>query len=366
METTDTRSISRRLRELYRRHGYSHYRMSRFEPYDLYARNKRFLVNEDILTFTDTDGRLMALRPDVTLSIAKNAAPPGGPLQKVYYHETVYRTSPAGPGFREIPQTGLECMGDLDDYAMGEVLALAARSLAAISGGYILDLGHMGLVSAALAGIEPEAAKGILRELGRRNIPAIRALCARSGAARERTEALCRMADLYGSPGQVLPQLERLLPGAAAEAALEQLKLLCSMLAAVGLDRGLRLDLSLVNDTGYYTGVLFQGCLPQLAGPVLSGGRYDNLLKRLGKAGGAIGFAVYLDQLDRLFPTPQSPAADTLLLYREGDDPVAVAAMAEDLAAQGCGVRVEREAPEGAAFRRVVRFQEGGPASWTN
>ncbi len=359
MEMDSSRSISRRLRELYRSRGYSHYRMSRFEPYDLYAGNKRFLVSEDILTFTDTDGRLMALRPDVTLSIAKNAPAPGGALQKVYYHETVYRTSPAGPGFREIPQTGLECMGELDDYAMGEVLALAARSLAVISGDYVLDLGHMGLVSAALEGIDPEAAGPILRELGRKNVPAIRALCARADVPPERQAALCAMADLYGGPDQVLPRLEGLLPGKGAREALAQLRRLCALLAAAGLEKNLRLDLSLVNDTGYYTGVLFQGCLPQIASPVLAGGRYDNLLRRLGKAGGAVGFAVYLDRLERLFPTPQPPAADTLLLYAPSDDPAAVAAMAEKLAGQG-GVRVEREAPEGVSFRRVVRFEKGG------
>ena len=90
MEMDSSRSISRRLRELYRSRGYSHYRMSRFEPYDLYAGNKRFLVSEDILTFTDTDGRLMALRPDVTLSIAKTAQPAPGETLRYYYLSLIH------------------------------------------------------------------------------------------------------------------------------------------------------------------------------------------------------------------------------------------------------------------------------------
>ena len=93
------------LRELYHRRGYQPYRMSKFEPYDLYVRNKSFLVSENILTFTDTDGRLMALKPDVTLSIVKNAQAPAGALEKVYYSENVYRTSPASVGYREIMQS---------------------------------------------------------------------------------------------------------------------------------------------------------------------------------------------------------------------------------------------------------------------
>ena len=124
--------VARQLRELYRRYGYTKYKMSKFEPYDLYVHNKSFLVSEDILTFTDADGQLMALKPDVTLSIVKNAKEGAG-LQKVYYSENVYRTSPMTRGFREIMQMGLECVGAVDLVAMGEVLQLAARSLEQIS-----------------------------------------------------------------------------------------------------------------------------------------------------------------------------------------------------------------------------------------
>ena len=141
----DERAVFR-LRELYRRHGYLPYKMSKFEEYDLYVRNKSFLVSDHILTFTDVDGKLMALKPDVTLSILKNSNGGRG-LQKVYYHENVYRTSPASHGYREIMQAGLECIGPLDGYAVGEVVMLAARSLETISEEYLLDLSHLGFVS---------------------------------------------------------------------------------------------------------------------------------------------------------------------------------------------------------------------------
>ena len=140
---------AQRLEELYRSYGYIQYKMSKFEPYDLYLRNKNFLVSKDILTFTDGDGRLMALKPDVTLSIVKNARGGEG-LQKVYYRENVYRTSPMGRGFREIMQTGLECVGEIDLTAMGEVLRLAAESLAAIGEDYLLDLSHLGFAAGLL------------------------------------------------------------------------------------------------------------------------------------------------------------------------------------------------------------------------
>ena len=116
------------LRDLYSAYGYRQYKVSKFESYDLYASNRNFLQSKQILTFTDTNGRLMALKPDVTLSIIKNTEPDAA-ISKVYYTENVYRVPKNGDGFQEIMQTGLELIGAVDDYAMAEVVMLAERSL---------------------------------------------------------------------------------------------------------------------------------------------------------------------------------------------------------------------------------------------
>ena len=120
-----------------------------------------------------------------------------------------------------------------------------------------------------------------------------------------------------------------------------------------------RLDFSIVNDMRYYNGVIFRGYLPGLASGVLAGGRYDNLLRRMGKTGGAIGFAVYLDQLERLEGDSMYDV-DVLLLYDPQDDPAAVAERAQALTAAGHSVRVERAAPQRLRYRELVRFSEGG------
>ena len=72
-----------KLRSLYKSFGYSKYKMSKFEEYDFYVRNKDFLVSDNIITFTDTDCRLMALKPDVTLSIIKNSGEFAGYVRKM-------------------------------------------------------------------------------------------------------------------------------------------------------------------------------------------------------------------------------------------------------------------------------------------
>ena len=120
------------LRSLYEGYGYSRYKMSKFEEYDLYVRNKDFLVSDNIITFTDTNGKLMALKPDVTLSIIKNSTDNINSVSKVYYNENVYRVSKGTHSFKEIMQVGLECIGNIDEYCIYEVLMLAAKSLCSI------------------------------------------------------------------------------------------------------------------------------------------------------------------------------------------------------------------------------------------
>lgn len=80
--------LEEQLNQLYEGYGYRKFRMSKFEDYDLYAQNKDFLKKGHIITFTDVDGSLKALKPDITLSIIKNNS---GDSEKVYYNENVYR-----------------------------------------------------------------------------------------------------------------------------------------------------------------------------------------------------------------------------------------------------------------------------------
>ncbi len=162
------------------------------------------------------------------------------------------------------------------------------------------------------------------------------------------------------SPDIDFIRFEQLMAGGReAKEALEELDGLCRILERLDLQERVRLDFSIVNDMRYYNGVIFRGYLPGLASGVLAGGRYGNLLRRMGKTGGAIGFAVYLDQLERLDQGGDYDV-DVLLLYDPQDDPAAVAERARALAAEGRSVRVERAVPQRLRYRELVRFSEGG------
>ena len=207
MNLTFTEKVAFDLRSLYSRHGYSRYRMSKFEEYDLYARNKDFLISDRVITFLVTTGKRMALKPDVTLSIVKNTRDDVSGLQKVYYNENVYRASQDDRSFKEIPQVGLECLGELDDYSICEVLELAAKSLLCISQEGILDVSHLGLLSAGLDAIEVPAGKRetLLNFIGEKNTHEMLALRRSCEIASEKIELLKQVLAANGKPDVVIP-----------------------------------------------------------------------------------------------------------------------------------------------------------------
>ena len=121
------------MRALFEQYGYRRFEMSKFEEYDFYAENRSFLGSEHILTFNGLDGKLLALKPDVTLSIVKNTKGSREAADRVYYNENVYRARKGDGEYREILQAGLEYIGEADGYAVLEVLLLAVKSLELIN-----------------------------------------------------------------------------------------------------------------------------------------------------------------------------------------------------------------------------------------
>ena len=342
------------LRSLYQAYGYRQYTVSKFEEYDLYAQNKNFLSSKQILTFSDTNGRLMALKPDITLSIVKNTRDDHR-TRKLWYTENVYRVPRNAYGFQEIPQMGLEYIGAVDRYAMSEVLMLAARSLEAISPNYVLELSHMGILSGLLAqnAIEEPEAGRILAAIEEKNAHELSSLCsacALNAGAATLLETLCR---LSGPVEDALPKLLALpLPQESLQAARE-LEDVCRLLGAFGSYR-IHLDLSVINDMDYYNGLIFRGFVDGIAASVLSGGRYDRLLERMGKSGGAIGFAVYLDALSRFLATAPAHDVDVLLVYGPEDDPSQIIQTTNTIQTQGLTVLVQPRGDTSVTYGRMI------------
>ena len=255
------------LRALYEAAGCRKYHMGRFEEYGLYQENRSFLSSEQVITFTDLDGRLLALKPDVTLSIAKTAQPAAGETLKYYYHENVYRPSAESHTFKEISQMGLEMLGAVGEAQVQQTVRLAAQSLGQLGAAWVLEVSHMGYLFGLL--------------------------------------------DALAVPENARPALL----GSLREKNAHELRALAEPLEAAG--GSIRLDLSLAGEMEYYNGLVFQGYLRGLPRPLLKGGRYDRLMQKFTPGADAIGFAVYLDELDRLSaplpPVQQQKTEKTML-----------------------------------------------------
>lgn len=344
-----------RLRSLYRRYGYTQYKMSKFEEYDLYVRNKNFLVSDHVITFTDTNGKLMALKPDVTLSIVKNTKDIPGGVQKVYYNENVYRVSGGGHSFREIMQVGAECLGAVDSYCVAEMLTMAAESLLEISEDFVLDISHLGVISAVLEemGLSNEAKDALLICVGEKNLHGVGEICNAEGVLPEKRIALERLITTYGDATIVLAQLREAFAGTAAEEALQELSNVVNGIPEALKENRIHVDFSVISDMSYYNGIVFKGFINGIPASILSGGQYNKLMRRMGRRTDAIGFAVYLDLLDELSREGNAYDADTVLLYEANTPVQTVSNAVQKLVKLGKCVSAMRSVPEGMTYREL-------------
>ena len=314
------------LRELYGKYGYKPFKMSKFEEYEFYIQNKDFLVSDRIIAFNDTSGKLLALKPDVTLSIIKNGEDIEGFKQKVCYNENVYRVSENTHQFKEIMQTGVECIGDISLYDIYEMLVMAAQSLELISNDFVLEVSHLGLLSSLLDKIcsNPNFKIEAIKYISDKNSHDLARICDENNVAKESKEILQKFVGIYGERNGVLQELDALKDYLDKDS-VNILKTLSYMLDNLSLGGKIKFDFSAVSDMNYYNGIVFKGYIAGISQSVLTGGQYDNLLYKMGRRSGAIGFAIYLDLLEDLPNEKTAFDVDVLLLCdRETENAVLV------------------------------------------
>ncbi len=345
------------LRSLYSSRGYSQYKMSKFEEYDLYAMNKDFLISDSVITFTDTNGKLMALKPDVTLSIIKNIKDEPDTLNKVFYNENVYRISGGSHTYKEIMQAGLECFGNIDSYSICEVITLAAKSLKTISDSCVLDISHLGLLENVFESFNvPMLARTqIIKFIGEKNVHELVRCCEELGIEQDNIDTLKFLVSASGNPEEVIPRLINKLQNKTDITPLVDMQ---NMLAAIPspLKPMIRIDFSVVNDIKYYNGIVFKGFIEGIPTSVLSGGQYDKLMKKMNRRSSAIGFAVYLDMLERFMPLSNEYDVDVLLTYSEKTNLTALNNFVDGLAKNGERVLVLKEADKNIKYRKLINF----------
>lgn len=289
--------LSFKLRELFSAQGYLLYEMNTFEPYSFYLDNMDFLSSKDILYFADKDGTMMALKPDITLSIIKNLDTTVD-KHKLYYSENVYRVPRASEKFQEILQFGVEVIGRLSDEDMFHLIYLAARSLLIIDDNPVLLISDNSIYQKLLkkAGLS-KMHDQIFTAFQNKNLMLLNEIL-QDSTEEKYIDIFNSLLSLHLPLDQGIKELENILDDDIFRVNIEYLQDLYRYLAHKDLPTKVLLDFSIPEGLKYYDKISFIGIVPEVSSEILRGGEYSNLIRTKEESYLASGFAIYLGKID--------------------------------------------------------------------
>ena len=319
------RTIQEKLRKIFTAYGYSEVITPGLEFYDVFNSKTRYFPPETMYKLVDGKNRLMVMRPDNTMPIARLAATrlreEKLPL-KLYYNQSIFMVNPKNSGRDdEFTQSGIEILGGERTAADYEALSLAAQALFAIDQDFTLEIGESGIFQTVVEDLNlPEDKSEQIHSLIEiKNFPALNeALAGMSGSAAEAVRAL---PSLFGE-SEVFAEAEKYMYSKELRTKLSGLRATYEALCSMGYSDRIKVDLGLAHKKNYYTGILFRGYVEGYGLPVLSGGRYDDLLGDFGRNAAAVGFAVNVEAAAKVFLRNTSESltkpADVLVFSEPG------------------------------------------------
>lgn len=334
--------VEQRLTGLFQKRGFHEVMTPALEYYDVFAKDASGMPQEMMYKLSDSRGRLMVLRPDCTLPIARLTSTRlrnGGLPLRLYYNQRVYRANQRLTGRSdEIAQAGVELIGASGVRADLEMIVTAVEALKACGApDFILEIGHAGVFKAVSEQLplDESGREDVRTFIESKNYGALNALLDKL-PDNPATRAVRSLPRLFGGEevfGQALN-----LCGELVKEPLEYLRTLYRDLSALGLGSRIMIDLGLVHRGDYYSGVIFRGYMKGYGDTVLSGGRYDSLLGGFGYPAAATGFGVHVESLARAMlsqgrVTPPSPAK--VLIHGENGYEMKALQYLNELAAQG-------------------------------
>ena len=298
------RAVETRLQNSFKAKGYSEVITPGLEFYDVFNMKSRYFPQESMYKLVDNKLRLMVVRPDSTMPIARMTATRLREQElpiRLCYSQSVYRSKPSMRGRSdEIRQTGIELIGSASKRAELEILSNALEVLSSFqTEGFRLELGHIGFFKAMIEKLDcdSDTAENIRSLIDVKNYPALNDLLDTVGDS-EAARALKQLPRLFGGE-EVFEEAAKLYSDPQADAVLAELKETYERANALGYKGMITIDLGLVNRMDYYTGTGIKGYIEGCGDAVLSGGRYDKLLSEFGYDVPAAGFAVNVDAVAR-------------------------------------------------------------------
>lgn len=369
-ECVALRKIENTLTNIFLSHSYTEVVTPGLEFFDVFSLKSRYFAQESMYKLTDAKGRLMVLRPDSTMPIARlvgtRLRDETFPL-KLFYNQSIYRANPKNSGRDdEFSQSGIEIIGGDVAHADIEALSIAIEVMESLeTSDYRFEIGDsafFSLISAKLGLTDDELSEARIF-VQNKNYPGLSELLASYGE-NPYAKALALLPSLFGGK-EVFEKAAALLPDDNTRFALDKLRNLYNNLCALGVEDKITVDLGLVSkNENYYTGVVFMGYAAGYGMPVLTGGRYDKLINDFGVDVPATGFAVNLnaaaEAIIKNASAPLIKCAD-VLVYADEDNAVNGILHSRKLIAQGLTVdyadfKTLNEARENAHKKNISRL----------
>ena len=301
------KAVCRKIEKIFDSYGYNEVESPMFEYIEVFSDEKMGSISpKEMFRFFDKDGRLIALRSDMTPPIARIAATAyhqsTGPLRFSYFGNA-FRDSKSYQGKKcEFAQAGIELLGAYGADADAEVIAMAVKSILA-SGikEFKLNIGQVKFFNAILAetGLDKESTEKLKDVIAQRDYVGMEEIIETSSMGNDIIKLFTELPKLVGGK-EILDYTRKLTKSADALNALDEMESLYDILVIYGVEKYVSFDLSMVNQLNYYTGIIFRGYTYGSGYSIVDGGRYDNLLSQFGKKMPAVGFGIKIDEVAKV------------------------------------------------------------------
>ncbi|MFA5528321.1 MAG: ATP phosphoribosyltransferase regulatory subunit [Peptostreptococcales bacterium] len=321
--------IQTKIKEIFRTFGYTQVLTPTFEYYDLFSEMDSSMNLDDMYKLIDKNGKILVLRPDVTIPIARMVATSYNTINddiKLSYNTSVYRSADFRAGERrEFIQAGIEYIGNNSAEADAEVIATAIKAMQSLNFDSIhIDMGETDYFKGIMQSldIEDEAKYTIKQLIEKKNLGDLKNLLKTISIEDDYKELLLEIPLLYGEMHEVLDKIKHSILTESMKKAIDNMCSIYKILDDYGYGDFIFIDLGLVNHLEYYSGMIFKGYIGNHGLPVLSGGRYDELLGKFGREISARGFGINIDEILSAMKDTQlldftMNKKDYLILYHE-------------------------------------------------
>lgn len=328
------REMESRIRKTFRSYGFYEIETPTIEFYDVFSTEIESFPQEAMVKFFDQKGRILVLRPDITVPVARITATKNRDVQlpiKYSYIGNVFRFNEVGGGRQnEFTQVGVELLGDSSCESDAEIIAVAINTLKAAGlENFQIDIGQVEFFNglAEEAGLSEKDISRISKLIDRKDYVGVEEIVNQYNMPTELRELILKLPGLFGSL-DVIDKLKKITRNKRSLAALENIEEVINILGDYGLTKYISIDLGMLKGPDYDTGIIFRGFTFGVGFPILSGGRYDSLTSTFGKECPAIGFSIGINMLmmalGKTLLSKDRPGVDSLICYKKTNRKIAI------------------------------------------